>query len=224
MFYSFLPLLHVNTQSAIRSGLVLMLLARSIWVQSTLWCCIPHSGSMSPRLSPLLIPSALPAPTQSRGCSPPLRPKAPAPASMTFCRPIMLLTQPPAPAQHHIMGDGMTKWLLSAPVTAPQPYIPKLIKMAPFVFSSPTLLFVYTNLFQTRAHKSNWFRETSTFTDSSKLQEMFMKILQQDSFQIRSDMRMTLRNIRHILSCKPASERCSIFTVYCSAVLFYKLC
>ena len=133
MFYSFLPLLHVNTQSAIRSGLVLMLLARSIWVQSTLWCCIPHSGSMSPRLSPLLIPSALPAPTQSRGCSPPLRPKAPAPASMTFCRPIMLLTQPPAPAQHHIMGDGMTKWLLSAPVTAPQPYIPKLIKMARFV-------------------------------------------------------------------------------------------
>lgn len=182
---------------------------------------------MSPRLSPLLIPSALPAPTQSRGCSPPLRPKAPAPASMTFCRPIMLLTQPPAPAQYHIGDDGMTKWLLSAPVTAPQPCIPSRpnwSKWPDLSLSSPTLLFVYTNLFQTRAHKSNWFRETSTFTDSSKLQEMFMKILQQDSFQIRSDMRMTLRNIRHILSCKPASERCSIFTVYCSAVLFYKLC
>ena len=55
MFYSFLPLLHVNTQSAIRSGLVLKLLARSIWVQSTLWCCdaVFHTPAQCPLVSPL---------------------------------------------------------------------------------------------------------------------------------------------------------------------------
>lgn len=161
MFYSFLPLLHVNTQSAIRSELVLADAPGPVYLGSQWDAVMLYSTpqlnvpSSLPSLDPSLPPGSGSDAVQRLFTSsgPRLRPRR----QWLSVSPIMLLTQPPAPAQYHIRDDGMTKWLLSAPVTAPQPCIPrlKLIKMARFVSVIANSSVCLHNLFQTRAHKNN---------------------------------------------------------------------
>ena len=125
-----------------------------VW-DAVLLCSTP--GSMSPRLSPLLIPSRLRL-RRSPEVVHLLRPKAPAPASMTGCYPDNVIDAAPGPGPISYRGwwhDGMTKRLLSAPVTAPLGCIPrpKLIRIARFVSVIANSSVCLHNLFQTRAQK-----------------------------------------------------------------------
>ena len=125
--------------------------------------------------------------------------------------PIMLLTQPPAPAQYHIEDDDMTGWqsdyslLLSELPCAAYPD-PNWSKWPDLSLSSPTLLFVYTTYSRhvlTRRSRTmlNWFLRNFYYFHCSLTHLNWKIYVYQNSsegfFENEWDMRMTLRNVRY---------------------------
>ena len=178
------------------------------------------AGSVSPLSSPLLIPSWLRL-RRSPEVVHLLRPKAP--ASMTCCYPDNVIDAAAGPKSYQADDTRrMTKRCLSSAVTAPRRCIPrpKLIKMIRFVSvtanSSVCLHPTIRDTCSQEKVKRCWiqFLGSFTFNDSSRY------VYQNSSAGFWTiHERMKLRNDRHIF-CKPASERCSIFTVYYTAVYF----
>ena len=186
--------------------------------------CIPHSGP-HPAQCPLSAPLSWSPPGSGSDAvqrlftssDPRLR------RQWLAVTPIMLLTQPPA--QNHIRLMTRGGWQSDvSPLLSQLPGRciprPKLIKMIRFVSvtanSSVCLHPTIRDTCSQEKVKRCWiqFGGSYTFNDSSRY------VYQNSSAGFWTiHERMKLRNDRHIF-CKPASERCSIFTVYYTAVYF----